>query len=261
LGSFLNTFAFERLLPRLVERLWVAPRLDGILVNSRAAARLYRQNISGRVSIACIHNGVETPVSIQRAVVRQNLGIAEAEIAVVAVGRLVPVKGFGYLIGAWGQLAKNHPTASLHLIGDGPMMGELRRAARDLGSAARVVFHGELSEPREVLPAFDVFVMPSLSEGFPNALLEGLAAGLPCVATRVGGIPEVGQKAGLSLIPPADPTALARAMSTLLADEEERRRRGKLARDAVVDRFPMRRMINKTIRWYQKALAAGDNEQ
>ncbi len=140
----------------------------------------------------------------------------------VAVGRLESVKGFDLLLHAFAGLSARGSRTSLTFIGDGPQHAALRDLADDLEIADRVEFTGRLDRDavRRRLHAAELFVMPSRSEGLPLALLEAMACGLPVVATRVGGMPEVvGSDAGLC-VEPEDPGALEQGMRRLLDDPE-----------------------------------------
>lgn len=256
LSAFLNTYAFEKLTHRLVERWVVHPRLDAVLVNSQAAARIYRHHFGRRVPVACIHNGVEALPNATREAARSALGITGEGLIVGTVARLVPVKGIDVLLQAFAQVAAEFPDATLVLIGDGPLRRDLEAQAHRLGLQRRVVFHGEDAEPRRLLPALDLFVLPSRSEGFPNALLEALVAGLPCVASRVGGIPELGEGSGVVLVEPENPGALAGRLRNLLADGAHRRRLSAEALAVVSQRFAMNRMVDRTLRLYRWATEA-----
>jgi glycosyltransferase involved in cell wall biosynthesis len=119
-----------------------------------------------------------------------------------------------------------------------------------------VVFAGHRTDVPEILQALDIFVLPSNWEGLPNAVLEAMAAGLPVVATRVGGVPEVvveGQT-GI-LVPPRDPNALADALLTLLRDPNLRRRMGQAGRQRVQEYFSVDQMVSKTETLYEQLLS------
>lgn len=135
----------------------------------------------------------------------------------VAVGRLEAVKGPDVLLDAFARLAPQVPDARLCLIGDGSQAGALRAQAQRLGIADCVEFTGSLAPEaiRDRLRDAAAYVLPSRSEGMPVALLEAMACGRACVASSVGGVPEVGAGAAL-LVPPEDPAALAAAMRDVL---------------------------------------------
>ena len=152
----------------------------------------------------------------ERLAARRRLALPHDRRAAVWVGRMVPVKGLEVLLEAWTRLHDNQTV--LWLVGGGPLESRLRGEAARLGLADRVVFAGARLQPE--LPdwyrAADLTVLPSLSEGMPNVLLESLACGTPFVASDVGGVREIASGGG-DLVPPGEPSALAEAISTRLA--------------------------------------------
>jgi glycosyltransferase involved in cell wall biosynthesis len=145
------------------------------------------------------------------------------------------------------------PGASLLLVGEGPSRPELEARTTELGLGDRVRFLGEANEVAGLLNAGDVFALSSLSEGVPMALLEAMACGLPAVATRVGGCPEVvaeGQT-GL-LVPPGQPGPLAAALGRILVRREEAREWGRAGRQRVESRFSLEAMVRAYARIYHE---------
>lgn len=139
---------------------------------------------------------------------------------ILAVGRLVPVKGYDILLQAFATLRRRGSPAHLTIVGGGHERDGLLSLARQLGVGEALDLPGPLDavEVRARLRRAAIFVLPSRSEGMPLALLEAMACGIPCVATRVGGVPEVvGSGAGL-LVEPDQPDALANALHALLAN-------------------------------------------
>jgi glycosyltransferase involved in cell wall biosynthesis len=133
------------------------------------------------------------------------------------VGRLAPVKDHITLLDAYARVCSQEPTVQLELLGDGPLYNTLRQRADALGIGDRVVFHRSSLDADKFLARLDTFVLSSLSEGLPLSLLEGMAAGLPVVATSVGAIPELVQASQCGwLCPPAQPAALSAALLTSL---------------------------------------------
>ena len=184
--------------------------------------------------ITVIHNGVrETPVTpAAAAAARRTLGLSDGERVVVSVGRLSHEKGQSHLIRA---AAAWRADARLVLIGDGPDRPRLEGLARALGRADRVIFAGTMSHVAPFYAMADVFVLPSLSEGSPNALLEAMAAGLPVVATQVGGVPEIAADGKTALLgPPKDAAFIAGAVDRLLDDRGLASRLGAAARASVL---------------------------
>lgn len=203
--------------------------------------------------LTIIHNGVELPeeplMSCQEA--RAVLGLPPDGLVVGAVSRLDPVKGVAFLMQAFAHV----DGARLVVIGDGPERGALESLADSLGLARRVHWVGHQRNASRLLSAFDLFVQPSLHEGLPNTVLEAMAAGLPVVATAVGGTPEVvvDGVTGL-LVPPGTPDVLARAITTLLRDADLRRTMGQASRERVVQDFSVERMVEQTERLYEQLL-------
>jgi glycosyltransferase involved in cell wall biosynthesis len=178
--------------------------------------------------------------------VREELGIPADAVVLGALARLNPQKGLGDLLEALPAIVEQHPKARVLLVGDGPLRAELEAKARSLGVAERVTFAGHRSDNVAVLRAMDVAMLPSLFEGLPLSLLESMAASLPVVATRVGGIPEViVDGASGYLVAPGMPAELAGAVNRLLGEpgalsrlgEQARRRAEDFSFDAMLDRI------------------------
>jgi glycosyltransferase involved in cell wall biosynthesis len=147
---------------------------------------------------------------------RARLQISADLFVFLYVGRLSPEKDLGTLLDAFAQLpAELSDRSRLYLAGDGAEREDLQRKSAAMGLTARVVFLGARSDVPEVLVAADAFVMSSKTEGLPMVLLEAMAAGIPCVATAVGGIPQLFESERGVLVPPQDPGSLARAMVAL----------------------------------------------
>ncbi|MBX9580760.1 MAG: glycosyltransferase [Gemmataceae bacterium] len=157
---------------------------------------------------------------------------------VVAAGRLSPEKGFDVLIDAAAEVLRNDPDIGFVLFGEGAMRPDLERRVTDLGLVGRFVLPGFRSDLDRLLPAADVVVLPSFTEGLPNVALEASAAGVPVVATAVGGTPEVvaDGETGL-LVPPGDPAALAGSLLHLLRDPALRSRAGAAGQRRMRERF------------------------
>lgn len=156
---------------------------------------------------------------------RSGLGLAEGDIVIGSVGRVLDShKRFSDLIRAAGLLRKQGLAAKLLIVGDGPDRATLETLAADLGLTGTVIFAGYQGKARRFYPLMDLFVLASAHEAFGLVLVEALLAGVPVVATRVGGIPYVLDegKAGV-LVPPYAPGALAEAIGTLLRDDSTRK--------------------------------------
>ncbi|MBX3730363.1 MAG: glycosyltransferase family 4 protein [Candidatus Sumerlaeia bacterium] len=255
-GSVLNTYFFDDRLSLAAERLITNHRLDGVIVNSGRAGVLYRRHVARGLPVAVIRNGVRVTPSTARGVVRSELGVSDVDPVIVTVGRLVPVKGHDVLLDAVAEAHRRGVRPHVVLVGDGPLRMALEQQGRALGLERYVHLVGETVEPERWLAAGDLFVLPSRSEGLPNALLEAMAHGLPCIATRVGGIPEVASHEDCVLLMPAeDSHALAEALVRLCQDTDHARALGERARRVAARRFGMERMIQRTLEFYQQLIA------
>lgn len=203
--------------------------------------------------IVVIYNGVALPEGppASSEAARIELGLPLDGLVIGAVTRLDPVKGVKFLIQALAAIDSAH----LVVVGDGPERVALEALANDLGVAGRIHWAGHRRDVPALLPAFDLFVQPSLHEGMPNTILEAQACGLPVVATAVGGTPEVvvDGVTGL-LVPPHDPAALAYAITSLLRDPDLRREMGRAGRERVADHFTVERRVEQTEQLYEQLL-------
>lgn len=192
--------------------------------------------------VTAVRNGLDIAlvdaVSTRKEEVRARLGVERDEFLFGTVGRLAPTKGHSFLIDAFQTICEKMPHSRLLIVGEGPLLGTLRRKTETLGLASRVLFPGYRDDVLELLRGLDVFVFPSLAEGLPLALLEAMASRLPVVASAVGGIPEiVGEGSGM-LVPSRDTVSLSRAMLEMtLMQEEQRRTMGEEARRRVEKAF------------------------
>jgi glycosyltransferase involved in cell wall biosynthesis len=165
---------------------------------------------------------------------REGLGIGSDEVAVGCAVVLSEQKGMRYLLEAARDVVGREPRVRFVIAGDGPLRAELERRARDEGLEGRVLFLGYRRDVPDLVAALDAYVLPSLWEGLPLALLEAMAAGKPIVCTTVGGNPEIvtSGENGL-LVAPRDPRALADAIVRVAQDADLRAR----ARTANVKKF------------------------
>jgi colanic acid/amylovoran biosynthesis glycosyltransferase len=154
-----------------------------------------------------------------------NLGSRDGAARILTVGRLVPVKGHGVLLEAIARLAESGAAVTATIVGDGPRRASMEQLARQLGIADRVSFAGRVGQDDigRYYEDADVFCLPSFSEGLPVVLLEAIGFGLPVVASRIAGIPELIEhgRSGL-LVPPGRPDLLADALRSLLVDPARR---------------------------------------
>ena len=218
------------------ERLWHPLR-----VIARAtlplAARICAVSDAVRDAVACVspklaertltlRNGVAIerfrPPPGGRATARAQLGLAPADFVVATVARLEPCKGIDTLLRAAAHAAPRAPTLQLLIVGDGRDRGRLEALVDALGIAACVTFTGTRSDVPWLLAAADLFAVPSHSEGLGVAAIEALAAGLPVLASNVGGLPEIVEDGVCGrLLPPGSPAAWAAAIATSASAPEE----------------------------------------
>lgn len=206
--------------------------------------------------VVVIENGVDTSRYAASKCVQDDLGCEPGTVVVGGVGRLSREKGFHGLIDGVDLARRRGIPLSLVLAGDGLERGALEQRASALGLDGNVRFLGVRSDPRPVYGALDIFVLPSLEEGSPNALLEAMACGRAVVATRVGGVPEIieHERSGL-LVEPGSPPALAEAITRLAADPLLRQRLGQEAANCVRERFDIARMVERHAELYRSLLA------
>jgi len=252
---------------------WVCRLAHHVLANAEAVrSRLIEDGHDGR-GISVIHNGIALerfrpePASDR---VREELGIPAGAPIVAVFARLSGVKGLEYFLEAVALLAPRFPEARFLIVGDSaaedpegrPYRVGLEAQAARLGLTERVVFAGFRADIPELLSLVAVSVLPSLSEGLSNTILESMAAGVPVVATAVGGNPEMVQEGvtGL-LVPPRDSSALAAAIERILRDPALARRLGSAGRQSVTERFSLESMAQKTATLYRSLLAGARRAQ
>jgi len=186
---------------------------------------------------------------------RDKFGLKKGPVVGI-VARLSEVKGHRFLIEAMQKVIEEFPGAELFIVGEGRLKEALRRLVTSLGMEKSVVFYPSVPDTYEVLSVMDVFAMPSLQEGLGLALMEAMAAGLPIVASDIGGIPAL-IKDGYNglLVKPGDSGALAEAILSLLRDKHRASLTGKVARDFITKNFSLEKMAEETERVYREVSA------
>jgi glycosyltransferase involved in cell wall biosynthesis len=235
-------------------------RADAFIANSRELREELVAAGCPAGKVAHIPNGVDLnrfhpDPAARSAEGRRCLGLPEGPLMVFA-GRLDPQKGLHTLMDAMRSPALAVSGARVVLLGDGPQRAELAEAVQRHGLSDRVLFRGVVEEVAPYLRASDIFAFPTMGEGMPNALLEAMATGLPCVASAVGGCRDVitNGETGL-LVPPGDAAAFQEALEALIQSSGTRERLGAAARQDAVSRFGLERMVERYETCYRTVVA------
>jgi len=252
--------------PALLRRLH-APLVDRYIVVSKHLERFLVDRIGLEPArVVQIYNGVDTErFKPARQAPTDRLPEhfrGDEVLRIGSVGRLQPVKDQATLLRAFAALVQRHHEmrARLRLViaGDGPLLADLRRLAESMGISEVTWFSGELDNIHQILPALDVFVLPSLNEGISNTILEAMACGIPIVATAVGGTTELVQdQVGGRLFAPGDVSALSEALAEYVAEPAHRKAQGIAARQIAVDRFSLSQMVARYEAVYDYYIGAG----
>ncbi len=229
---------------------------DRVIAVSAAVAKTFSEQSGippARFSV--VNNGVATPTFDQGTAVRirQQMGWSPNARIVLMVGVMRPGKGHHLAIEAFAEVKRRVPDAHLVMAGDGPLRASIEAASE--GNRNSISILGEVRNVPELMAASDVLVLPSESEAFPNVLLEAAMCGLPAIATKVGGIPEiiVHQETGLC-VPPADPAALADAIVSVLMDPTLRNKMSDAARVRARNKFSLETQAAATLTIYEDIL-------
>lgn len=228
---------------------------DAFVAVSRSVAAKTATLEGFRDRTVVIHNAVDAVAPARdRATMRAALGLRD-ECVGLAVASLSAVKGHAVLLDALTRLHEAGVRPTVLLAGDGPERETLQQRVQALGLQDAIRFLGFRRDIPDLLVAADFMVLPSMMEGLPLAILEGMSQGLPVIATDVGGIPELVEngRTGL-LVPPQDPARLADAISQVCRDAALRQRLGAEARHAVESAFSYAEMLGKYEAVYRQAI-------
>ncbi|MCB0879348.1 MAG: glycosyltransferase [Thermoleophilia bacterium] len=228
---------------RTIDRRWIATRAGRVLCVSESVADVERACGVDERLIEVVPNGVRLDSAWPRGAARAELGLTARSFTIGIVGRLRPEKAHEVLLEAVADLARSGRDVRLCVVGDGPRRTELQLIAGKLGIDSRVTWAGERRDAATLAAAFDVGVICSHWEGLPLAALESMAAGVPLVATAVGGLPGLLSNGAGVVVPPADPRALADALRTLIDDEQHRARTGAAGRERVARQYSFGAMV------------------
>jgi len=233
-----------------------------IAVSQMVAKTMTEKRVVPKQKLKVIYNGIELEdfdldKNIIREEIRKELGIRSNQNILISVGRLAKEKGYSYMIKTIQILKKKYPDLIWIVLGDGEDRRKLEREVKTSNLQKNVFFLGNRNNVAEYLIASNVFLMPSLEEGLPLALLEAMVCGLPIVATNVGGIPEViTDGANGFLVEPKNSLALAKKIEYLLNLEQERRKKiGLEGRKVVEEKFSLEKMERDYKNLYQQFLS------
>ena len=220
----------------------LASRVDGVVAVSDDTETAFRSAVGYRGSnMVVVPNGVDVeryPAPVDRDALRAQLGVGPGDHVMTMVGTFKRQKGHRFLVEAATTVTRAHPELRILLVGDGELREDIGRQVEAAGLGERVRFLGARRDVPELLAASDSFVLPSLWEGLPIALIEAMAGGLPVVATAVSGTSQVmidGETGWI--VPPGDTTALADAIVEVLEDTDRAASMGAAARERVASRF------------------------
>lgn len=223
---------------------------DHVIPNSSAVKEVLVGHGIGHTPVSIVYNGIPDHR------LRQYIPPPEdSTLTLCTVGGLRPEKGQRFLIEAYALLKKRGYAARLLIVGNGSEEANLRHRADELGVTGDIEWTGYREQPMPDIERSHMCVLPSLTEGFPNAVVEYMAGGRPVIATDVGGVREIVTtgETGL-LIPPGDPTAMADAIAKLADDAELRETLGRNARVLVEAKFTARIETAQTCQIYEKVL-------
>jgi glycosyltransferase involved in cell wall biosynthesis len=229
-----------------------------ICVSDAQRARYLAAWPARRDRVVTVHNGIAaSPRPGAGRAVRAELGIAPDDLVLSMVTVLREGKGHAVAIEAVAALRERFPGIRLLILGEGPAADEIGALAAPLFPT--VLLTGHRNDVMEVLDATDVLLHPSRVDAFPTALLEAMAAGVPIVASRVGGIPEIVEDGRQGLLVPAPPatTDLVGTLERLLADEDRRLALAEAARIRFAEHFSVEAWMRRLLAVYEAAIAAG----
>jgi len=229
-------------------RKFVFSRCDMLIFNSEEE----RRNLSKNLGIDFKQYQIIMPSvkmeEISGTELKEELGLGD-ELIISYIGRLHPVKGLSYLIDAVSGIEGDFKVL---IVGDGPPRGDLRGLAKRRGVEDKIIFLGFRMDIPKILSSTDIFVLPSISEGLPRALLEAMAAGKACVVTDIG-LPVENNKTAI-VVPPQNAEELRKAIELLLKDEKLRKNLGENARRFIDENCSVENEVKKHLEVFEKLI-------
>jgi glycosyltransferase involved in cell wall biosynthesis len=248
--------SLERMLARLTDRI--------VTLSPALKADLIEMGIAGPEKIDIVPLGMDLDplvrCSARREELRSELGIPPGKALIGIVGRMVPIKNHRLFLEAARSMVDSGNPAHFALVGDGELRESLQLLAGEMGIADRVHFLGWKQDMEPVYAAFDLLALTSDNEGTPVTVIEAMAAGVPVVATAVGGVPDVIRDGETGwLVPPGDASALQRAMQAALRKDKSVEAVIARARREVLLRFGREQMISTMADLYRRLAARKEN--
>lgn len=239
-------------LKNLIENMILRYGSHRVVAVGYVVEEVYRKQLRGK-RIEVIPNGVPAipalPAAARTAIRTELVGDPNRPL-LIAVGRLMPQKGYPHLLTALAMLRQTYPAVALVIAGEGRLEKELAQQIDACELSAHVFLLGRRDDVPDLLAASDIYISASLYEGLPVATLEAMAAGLPVVATRVGDVPHiVTHQAGI-VVPPEDPVALAQAVTELLDSPTKRQAMGTEARTHVLRHYEAKVWVQRLLSLY-----------
>jgi len=229
---------------------------DRVITISEGIRRVLLAEGLAADKVVCVHSAVDTDLyrpQADRAWFRREFGLAEDQLAIGMAAQMIERKGHRDLFAALPALVEGYPHVRVLLFGQGPLRGALEREVRSRGLRDVVTFEGFRRDLPQVLPCLDLLVHPARMEGLGVALLQAAACGVPIVAARAGGIPEIVRPGENGyLVEPGDPAALSRALGELCGDAPRRASFGQRGREIALRDFSIDAMVEGNMRVYRE---------
>ena len=242
------------LLERLCDRV-----TDHLICLTRGEPRDYvKFSVARPWKTSVIHSGVDlqryTTPKVDPTVMRGSLGIEDGTLVVGSIGWLLPIKAPEVLLEAMGSVWESQPDIKLLFVGKGDLEDSLKATVQHMNVADRVRFLGWRDDIPDLMHSFDIFVLPSRNEGMGRVIVEAMAAGLPVVASRTGGLPDlVTDGHNGFLVPPGNAVTLGQAIQNLCNNPDLRKRMGEAGRRRA-ENFSLQRMVHKLDALYARLL-------
>lgn len=249
-----NFSATPSRLRSFIAQRWIGPRASSVLCVSDTVAAVELANGIPANKVRLVPNGVQLDAALPRDAARSELDLTDEAFIIGIVGRLRTEKAHEVLLHAVHQLATAARDVELCVVGDGPREAELHVLASELGIAHRITWAGERKDAARLASAFDVAVICSHWEGLPLAALEAMAAGVPLVASAVGGLPTLLAEGRGALAPAGEASAFADAIGQWYDDRAAAQHIGSLGKQRIADQYSFAAMLRAIEQSYYDAL-------